>query len=153
MYRLASNVNLEEVQQVDLHDLEVVDDVIRSLEANIVIPLENHALAAELNLSPKRSVLLAGTSGTGKTTIGRALAHRLRSKFFMLDGSYVAGDYRFFEQVHRLFEEAKRNTPSVLFIDDGDVLFTAEDQTSFSLYRYLLTLLDGLESNTAVAFV
>jgi predicted AAA+ superfamily ATPase len=148
-YRLTSNVDLGEVQEVDLHDLEGIDDVLRSLEANIIIPLENDALAAELNLRPKRGVLLAGPPGTGKTTIGRALAHRLRSKFFMLDGSYIAGSYHFFEKVHQLFEEAKRNAPSVLFIDDGDVLFTAHDQTSFSLYRYLLTLLDGLESNTA----
>jgi ATP-dependent 26S proteasome regulatory subunit len=148
-YRLASNVDLGEVQAVNLHDLEGVDDVVRSLEANIIIPLENDALAAELNLRPKRGVLLAGPPGTGKTTVGRALAHRLRSKFFMLDGSYVAGDYRFFERIQRLFDEAKRNAPSVLFIDDGDVLFTAEDQTTFGLYRYLLTLLDGLESNSA----
>jgi ATP-dependent 26S proteasome regulatory subunit len=61
----------------------------------------------------------------------------------------VAGDHRFFQRTHALFDEAKRNAPSVLFIDDGDVLFTAEDQTTFSFYRYLLTLLDGLESNTA----
>jgi predicted AAA+ superfamily ATPase len=148
-HRLASNVNLGEVQEVDLHDLQGIDDVLRSLEANIVIPLENDALAAELNLRPKRGVLLAGPPGTGKTTVGRALAHRLRSKFFMLDGSYIAGSYHFFEKVHQLFEEAKRNAPAVLFIDDGDVLFTAHDQTSFSLYRYLLTLLDGLESNSA----
>jgi SpoVK/Ycf46/Vps4 family AAA+-type ATPase len=126
-----------------------VDDVIRSLEANIIIPLENDALATELNLKPKRGVLLAGPPGTGKTTVGRALAHRLKSKFFMLDGSYVAGSHQFFEQVHRLFEEAKRNAPSVLFIDDGDVLFTTGDITSFGLYRYLLTLLDGLETNAA----
>jgi transitional endoplasmic reticulum ATPase len=149
VHRLVSNVNLDEVQEVDLHDLEGVDDVIRSLEANIIIPLENDALAAELNLKPKRGVLLAGPPGTGKTTVGRALAHRLKSKFFMLDGGYIAGSHQFFEQVHRLFEEAKRNAPSVLFIDDGDVLFTAGDVTSFGLYRYLLTLLDGLETNSA----
>jgi SpoVK/Ycf46/Vps4 family AAA+-type ATPase len=149
LHRLASNVNLDEVQEVDLHDLQGIDDVIRSLEANVIIPLENDALATELSLKPKRGVLLAGPPGTGKTTVGRALAHRLKSKFFMLDGSYIAGSDRFFNQVHWLFEEAKRNAPSVLFIDDGDVLFTMGDATSFGLYRYLLTLLDGLESNSA----
>ncbi len=149
VHRLASNVNLDEVQAVDLHDLQGVDDVIRSLEANIIIPLENDALAAELNLKPKRGVLLAGPPGTGKTTVGRALAHRLKSKFFMLDGSYIAGSHHFFDQVHHLFEEAKRHAPSVLFIDDGDVLFTTGDVTSFGLYRYLLTLLDGLGTNSA----
>ena len=93
--------------------------------------------------------MLAALLGPARLTIGRALAHRLHSKFFMLDGSYIAGSYHFFDKINKLFEEAKRNAPSVLFIDDADVLFTANDQTSFSLYRYLLTLLDGLESKTA----
>ncbi len=60
------------MQAVELRDLVGVDDVIRSLEANIVVPLENDELAAELGLKPKRGVLLAGPPGTGKTTIGRA---------------------------------------------------------------------------------
>jgi hypothetical protein len=101
--RLSSNVDLGEVQAVDLHDLRGIDDVIRSLEANIIVPLENDALAAELNLKPKRGVLLAGPPGTGKTTIGRALAHRLKSKFFLLDGTFIAGTGDFYSQVHHLF--------------------------------------------------
>src|SRR5262249_39165995 len=45
--RLFSNVDLGEVQPVNLHDLKGVEDVIRSLEANIIVPLENDELAAE----------------------------------------------------------------------------------------------------------
>ncbi|MCB0153066.1 MAG: AAA family ATPase, partial [Caldilineaceae bacterium] len=48
-------------------------------------------MAEQLTLRPKRGVLLAGPPGTGKTTIGRALAHRLKSKFFLLDGTAIAG--------------------------------------------------------------
>ncbi len=147
--RLFSNVDLGEVQPVNLHDLKGVEDVIQSLEANIIVPLENDELAAELSLKPKRGVLLAGPPGTGKTTVGRALAHRLRSKFFLLDGTFISGTHDFYEKVHRLFEMAKQNAPSLLFIDDSDVLFENREEHGPGLYRYLLTLLDGLESETA----
>ena len=74
--KLASNVDLEEVQAVDLRDLKGVDDVLRHLETNIVLPLENDALANEFKLRSKRGVLLYGPPGTGKTTVGRAMAYR-----------------------------------------------------------------------------
>jgi transitional endoplasmic reticulum ATPase len=111
------------------------------------LPFENDALSAELRLKPKRGVLLAGPPGTGKTTIGRALAHRLKSKFFLIDGTMVAGSSDFYEDVGKVFEAAKRNAPSVVFIDDADVIFEGDGDRGF--YRYLLTILDGLESASA----
>ncbi len=61
--RMASNVDLIEVQPVALSDLKGVDDVVRSLEANVIIPLENDQLATELGIKPKRGVLLLGAPG------------------------------------------------------------------------------------------
>jgi transitional endoplasmic reticulum ATPase len=145
--KLASNVDLGEVQEVDLRDLQGVDDVVRSLEIHIVLPLTDDALTAELGLKPKRGVLLSGPPGSGKTTIGRALAHRLRGKFFLIDGTFIAGTQNFYERIHRVFEAAKDNSPSVIFIDDADAIF--EDGEERGLYRYLLTMLDGLESEGA----
>ncbi|MGH9838536.1 MAG: AAA family ATPase [Blastocatellia bacterium] len=144
---LMSNVDLGEVQTVNLHDLKGVDDVIESLEANIILPLENDDLAAELNLKPKRGVLLAGPPGTGKTTVGRALAHRLKSKFFLVDGTFISGTDDFYGRIHQVFETAKQNAPSIIFIDDSDVIFESGEE--MGLYRYLLTMLDGLESQSA----
>lgn len=144
---MVSNVDLEEVQAVDWNDLKGVDEVIQALEAKIAFPFENDTLAAALGLKPKRGVLLAGPPGTGKTTIGRALAHRLKSKFFLIDGTVVAGSDSFYRRVFHVFEEAKRNAPSIVFIDDADVIFDEKDERGF--YRYLLTMLDGLESASA----
>ena len=145
--RMASNVDLEEVQAVDLRDLKGVDDVLRQLEINIVLPLENDALAHQFKLRSKRGVLLYGPPGTGKTTVGRALAHRLKSKFFLIDGTFIAGTREFYNRVNQVFETAKENAPAIIFIDDADTLF--EDGEERGLYRYLLTKLDGLESKSA----
>jgi transitional endoplasmic reticulum ATPase len=144
--QLVSNVDIGEVQAVSLDDLKGLDDVRRALEANVILPLEHSELATELALKPKRGVLLAGPPGTGKTTIGRALAHRLRGKFFLIDGTVIAGTPHFYSQLHQVFEAAMRNAPAVVFIDDSDVIFEGKDP---GLYRYLLTMLDGLESESA----
>ncbi len=144
---LTSNVDVDEVPPVDWSDLQGVDDLIRALEAKIALPFENDALASRFNLKPKRGVLLAGPPGTGKTTIGRALAHRLKGKFFLIDGTVIAGSRDFYEKVKEVFDAAKQNAPSVIFIDDTDVIF--EDNGDRGFYRYLLTMLDGLESASA----
>lgn len=144
-HNLVSNVSIDEVEPVSWSDLKGVDDVIQALETKIALPFENRALTAELGLRPKRGVLLAGPPGTGKTTIGRALAHRLKGKFFLIDGTMIAGSTTFYHRIDQVFESARRNAPSVVFIDDADVIFKGDDGEK-GLYRYLLTKLDGLES-------
>jgi SpoVK/Ycf46/Vps4 family AAA+-type ATPase len=143
---LVSNVDLAEVEPVDWADLKGMDDVIEALEAKIALPFENVALAADLKLKPKRGVLLSGPPGTGKTSIGRALAHRLKGKFFLIDGSANAEHWQFHMQVQRIFEQAKKNAPAVIFIDDADVIFESQNR---GFYRHLLTLMDGIESTSA----
>jgi ATP-dependent 26S proteasome regulatory subunit len=98
-------------------------------------------------LRSKRGVLLYGPPGTGKTTIGRALAHRLKGKFFLIDGTFIAGTDGFYNRINQVFEAAKDNAPAVIFIDDADAIF--EDGEERGLYRYLLTMIDGLESESA----
>lgn len=141
---LASNVELNQVELVDLEDLKGVDAIVSALETHVILPFENDELSKELDLTPKKGVLLYGPPGTGKTTIGRALAHRLRGKFFLIDGTFIAGTEDFYGRVNAIFESAKQNAPSVIFIDDSDVIW--ESQEEMGLYRYLLTQLDGLEN-------
>jgi transitional endoplasmic reticulum ATPase len=141
-----SNVRLPEVAPVRLEDLVGVDDVVQSLIANVVFPLENDHYRQQYGLQPKRGVLLLGPPGTGKTTIGKALAHRLRGKFFLIDGTVISGTDRFYGTIQHIFSQARENAPSIIFIDDSDVIF--ENQQAHGLYRYLLTMLDGLESRS-----
>jgi ATP-dependent 26S proteasome regulatory subunit len=143
---MTSNVHLSEVRPVALQDLEGIDDVIASLETHVVFPLENDEMSTRYGLKPKRGVLLLGPPGTGKTTIGRALAHRLKSKFFLIDGTFIAGTDSFYYRIDAVFGEAQRNAPAIIFIDDCDAIFQSGQE--LGLYRYLLTKLDGLESES-----
>ena len=74
------------------------------------------------------------------------MAHRLKGKFFLIDGTFISGTSNFYSQVNHVFETAKDNAPSIIFIDDADTIF--EDGKERGLYRYLLTMLDGLESES-----
>ncbi|MCA8910960.1 MAG: ATP-binding protein [Planctomycetes bacterium] len=144
-HHLTGNVNISEVREVDFDELIGAEEVIEALQAHLVVPFENIELARELDLKRKRGVLLLGPPGTGKTTIGRALARRMHSKFFLIDGSIIAGSHTFYENIQRVVHAAKESAPSVIFIDDTDVIF--ENSRESGLYRYLLTLLDGIESD------
>ena len=75
------------------------------------------------------------------------MAHRLKGKFFRIDGTFIAGTGDFYARVHQVFEAAKENAPAVIFIDDADAIFEGGEEQG--LYRYLLTMLDGLESESA----
>lgn len=146
-FNLESNVDVEHVEQVTFADLKGLDKVVEALRIHLLVPLQNAQLARELELRPKRGVLLHGPPGTGKTSIGRALAHELGSKFFLIDGEASERECNFGQYVWRLFHAAERNAPSVVFIDDSDVLFKqADDDDSRTLYRHLLSQLDGLHS-------
>jgi SpoVK/Ycf46/Vps4 family AAA+-type ATPase len=142
---LTSNLDVGEVEDVKFSDLKGAEGIVEKLERTILLPLKEPELAKSLGLKPKRGVLLHGDPGTGKTTIGRALARQMSGKFFMIDGTFIGGTGSFYKRVNALFEAAIANSPSIIFIDDADVLFKS-DNGGFN--RYLLTKLDGLASES-----
>ena len=79
-----SAVAPEEVEPVDLADFPGLEGIKEELERNVLFPLENPDQAKKFGLTPKRGVLLHGQPGTGKTTVGRWLANRLKGKFFLV---------------------------------------------------------------------
>jgi len=145
---LTTNLDADQVADVKLADLKGFGEIEQALETFVINPLVQDSRISDLGLTPSRGVLLFGPPGTGKTSIGRALARRMKGKFFLIDGTFVTEPPQaFYGKVNAVFAAAKQNTPAVIFIDDADVLFQSDRQHGLS--RYLLTQLDGLESETA----
>jgi SpoVK/Ycf46/Vps4 family AAA+-type ATPase len=145
---LITNANVGEIADVKFSDLKGFEQIIADLTTYVLNPLKGDPRFDDIGLAPKRGVLLFGPPGTGKTSIGRALAHQMQGKFFMIDGTIPTEPAKdFYPKVQSVFHAAKKAAPCVLFIDDADVLFQSDRSTGLS--RYLLTMLDGLESETS----
>src|SRR5262249_31341837 len=96
-------------------------------------------------LSRKRARLAprapAAPTDPANSTAGAPRHPRLNSKFFLIDGTVISGAHGFYGHVNHIFQTAQHNAPSILFIDDSDVIFESGEE--LGLYRYLLTMLDG----------
>lgn len=145
---MQTNVDTAEVADIEFSDLKGFEEIADALETHVINPLLFDERFDGLDLKPVRGVLLYGPPGTGKTSVGRALAKRMKGKFFLVDGTFTTEPPAYFySRLKKVFHAASQNTPSVIFIDDADVLFQSDRSTGLS--RYLLTMLDGLESETA----
>lgn len=116
-------------------------------------PEKYTAIGAKL---PK-GALLVGPPGTGKTLLAKAVAGEAKVPFFSLSGSDFVEMFVGVgaSRVRDLFEEAKKNAPCIIFIDEIDAIgkrrdthFGGNDEREQTLNQ-LLAEMDGFESNKA----
>ena len=97
----------------------------------IELPLRHPALFKTLGVKPPRGVLLYGPPGSGKTLIARAIANETGAFFFLLNGpeimSKMAGEAE--ANLRKAFEEAEKNSPAIIFIDEIDSIAPNRNKT------------------------
>jgi ribosome biogenesis ATPase len=138
----------------NLENIGGLDHVAEQLQELLVLPLLEPETYIENKIEVPRGILLHGPPGCGKTLISRAFAYELGVPFIEILGpSVVSGMSGESEQkIREHFEEAKRLAPSILFIDEIDVLApkreTSQSQMEKRIVAQLLISMDSLEMET-----
>jgi len=150
----------EEAQQdVGYDDLGGCAKALSMMREMIELPLRHPQIFRNLGVKPPRGVLLHGPPGTGKTLLAKAVANETGAFFFLINGpeimSKMAGDSE--ANLRRAFEEAEKNAPAIIFIDEIDSIAPKRDKTNGELERrivsMLLTLMDGLKGRGQVVVI
>ncbi len=148
-------------QTISFMDVAGVDEAKEELE-EVVEFLKYPEKFVALGARIPRGVLLVGPPGTGKTLLARAVAGEAGVPFFSISGSEFVEMFVGVgaSRVRDLFEQAKRNAPCIVFIDEIDAvgrqrgagLGGSHDEREQTLNQILVEM-DGFDTNTNVIVI
>ncbi|KAH1262927.1 ATP-dependent zinc metalloprotease FTSH 9, chloroplastic [Glycine max] len=155
----AGTKSSEQGESITFADVAGVDEAKEELE-EIVEFLRNPDRYVRLGARPPRGVLLVGLPGTGKTLLAKAVAGEADVPFISCSASEFVELYVGMgaSRVRDLFARAKKEAPSIIFIDeidavaksrDGKFRIVSNDEREQTLNQ-LLTEMDGFDSSSAV---
>ncbi|MFL9981732.1 AAA family ATPase [Paraburkholderia sediminicola] len=143
------------------------DDVIGAGEAKAALAdirgyLSDPKQFTSMGVRAPCGILMVGGPGVGKTRLAQALAGECGASFISITGSYFSAKYYGvgIQKVKHLFELARKNAPTVIFIDEADGLAKRTDTgggpveaESNRIINQLLAEMDGFASNEGVIIV
>ncbi|XP_071739016.1 probable inactive ATP-dependent zinc metalloprotease FTSHI 3, chloroplastic [Rutidosis leptorrhynchoides] len=165
-YQLSHQLSLGKMKKRDsskqpavtFDDVEGVDSA-KSELLEIVSCINEDSKYMKLGAKLPKGVLLAGPPGTGKTLLARAVAGEAGVSFFSISGSELVEVFvgTGAARVRDIFRDARKNSPSIIFIDEidavggqrGRTLNCERDQT----LNQLLTEMDGFEKDANVVVI
>ena len=125
----------------------------------IELPLRHPELFQKLGIEPPKGVLLHGPPGTGKTLIAKAVASETDANYVTISGPEIVSKYygESEQKLREIFEEAEKDAPSIIFIDEIDSIAPKRSEVTGEMERrvvaQLLSLMDGLKSRGQVVVI
>ncbi len=120
----ASDWIVSERPDVSFDDVAGMDDVKQEIRVKMMYPFQHPELAERYGIGVGGGLLLYGPPGTGKTMIARATAHELDATFFVISPAQIMSKWvgEAEQNVRKLFEAAKAQDKSVIFLDEIEAL-------------------------------
>jgi len=149
----------ESKDDVGYDDIGGVRKQLQNIRELVELPLRHPQLFKSIGVKPPRGILMFGPPGSGKTLIARAVANETGAFFFLINGpeimSKLAGESE--SNLRKAFEEAEKNSPAIIFIDEIDSIAPKREKTQGEVERrivsQLLTLMDGLKARSHVVVI
>jgi transitional endoplasmic reticulum ATPase len=135
-------------------DSLVLPDEIKSQLQQLQAVIEDPESALRFGVDPPTGLLLAGPPGTGKTTVAKILAAQARCSFYPISGADVMSKWvgESERNIRQLFERARENRPSIVFIDEIDALAGRRGEVAVhdTQVNQLLAEIDGISGQRGV---
>jgi len=155
----AVEVKEEKVLEVTYEDIGGLHDEIKKIREMVELPLKHPEIFERLGIEPPKGVLLHGPPGTGKTMLAKAVANETASNFYLINGPEIMS--KFYGQseanLRKKFEDAEKNAPSIIFIDEIDAIAPKREESYGEVERrvvaQLLAIMDGLQSRGKVVVI
>ncbi len=147
------------IPTVTYEDIGGLHEEIKKVREMIELPLKHPELFERLGIEPPKGVLMYGPPGTGKTLLAKAVANEAGAHFIYLAGPEIMSKFygQSEENLRKVFEEAEKNAPSIIFIDEIDAIAPKREEVTGEVERrvvsQLLTLMDGLKSRGKVIVI
>src|SRR6476661_2152985 len=144
---------------ITYEDIGGLGDAVSRVREMIELPLRHPELFKRLGVEAPKGVLLHGPPGTGKTLLAKAVANETSANFYTIGGPEIMSKFygESEEKLRNIFQQAEKNAPSIIFIDEIDSIAPKREEVSGEVERrivaQLLSLMDGMSSRGKVVVI
>ena len=148
-----------DIPSITYEDIGGLRDEVTKVREMIELPLRHPELFRRLGVEAPKGVILHGPPGTGKTLLAKAVANETNANFYTIGGPEIMSKFygESEERLRNVFQEAQKNAPSIILIDELDSIAPKREEVSGEVERrivaQLLSLMDGLKARGKVVVI